>query len=95
MHILPDLEALEETFENNEQVLVIGVHSAKFENERVGSNISNAIQRYDIKHPVINDAQATLWHNLSIRLLKFKNLVKILKRCSISYGVDYISHQNI
>ena len=78
MHILPDLEALEETFENNEQVLVIGVHSAKFENERVGSNISNAIQRYDIKHPVINDAQATLWHNLSIRLLKFKNWVKIL-----------------
>ena len=26
MHILPDLEAIEEEFENNEKVLIIGVH---------------------------------------------------------------------
>ena len=66
MQILPDLEALEETFEYNSNVLVIGVHSAKFDNERVGNNILNAIQRYDIKHPVINDTQAVMWQNLSI-----------------------------
>jgi len=66
MHILPDLEAIEEEFENNEKLLIIGVHSAKFDNERIGSNISNAIQRYGITHPVINDAQANLWNNLSI-----------------------------
>ena len=46
MHILPDLEALEVTFKDDEQVLVIGVHSAKFENERVGSNISNVLQMF-------------------------------------------------
>ena len=66
MQILPDLEAIEETFEHNSNVLVIGVHSAKFDNERVGNNILNAIQRYDIKHPVINDTQAVMWQNLSI-----------------------------
>ena len=66
MHILPDLEALEETFENRDRVLVIGVHSAKFDNERVGNNINNAIQRYGIHHPVINDSQAHLWQNWSI-----------------------------
>ena len=66
MHILPDLEALEETFENQDQVLVIGVHSAKFDNERVGNNINNAIQRYGIHHPVINDSGASLWQNWSI-----------------------------
>ena len=64
MHILPDLEALEETFED--QVLVIGVHSAKFDNEKVGNNINNAIQRYGIHHPVINDSGASLWQNWSI-----------------------------
>ena len=26
MHILPDLEAIEEEFENNEKILIIGVH---------------------------------------------------------------------
>ena len=66
MQILPDLEALEEAFETVDNVVVIGVHSAKFENERIGKNILNAINRYGIKHPVINDAQALLWQNLSI-----------------------------
>ncbi len=66
MHILPDLEALEQEFEHEENIVVLGVHSAKFDNERVGDNISNAIKRYGIKHPVINDTQALLWHNLSI-----------------------------
>ena len=46
MQILPDLEAVEEVFEYNNNVVVIGVHSAKFDNERVGTNISNAIQRW-------------------------------------------------
>ena len=66
MHILPDLEALEDAFKENDTVAVIGVHSAKFDNERVGENIKNAIDRYEIKHPVINDSQAALWQSLSI-----------------------------
>ena len=32
MHVLPDLEELEKTLEN---ILIIGVHSAKFDNEKV------------------------------------------------------------
>lgn len=66
MHILPDLEELEDEFASNDNVVVIGIHSAKFENERVGANILSAIQRYGIHHPVINDTQATLWNSLSI-----------------------------
>ena len=65
MQVLPDLEVLEEEF-GDENVTVIGVHSAKFDNEKVGDNISNAISRYDIHHPVINDEQIHLWNNLSI-----------------------------
>ena len=53
MQIIPDLEALEETFETDKNnVVVIGVHSAKFDNERIGQNISNSIQRYGICHPI-------------------------------------------
>lgn len=66
MHILPDLEEVEEVFGKNDNIVVIGVHSAKFDNERVGDNISNAIQRYGIHHPVINDSQAILWNFLSV-----------------------------
>ena len=58
MHVLPDLEKLEVEVEN---ILVVGVHSAKFENERVSLNIKNAIDRYGIHHPVVNDSQAVLW----------------------------------
>ena len=45
MHILPDLEELEKRFTSADGVVVIGVHSAKFENEKVSANILSAILR--------------------------------------------------
>ncbi|XP_063591986.1 NHL repeat-containing protein 2-like [Penaeus indicus] len=67
MHILPDLEALEERYPPEQgEVLVVGVHSAKFENERVSANILAAIERYHIHHPVVNDAEAKMWTELGI-----------------------------
>ncbi len=59
MHILPELKALEKKYPN--QLVVIGVHSAKFENEKETENIRQAIMRYEIEHPVINDSDFTLW----------------------------------
>lgn len=58
MHVLPDLDALEKQVED---ILIIGVHSAKFENEKLSLNIRNAIERYGIGHAVVNDSQAVLW----------------------------------
>ncbi|XP_037779372.1 NHL repeat-containing protein 2-like [Penaeus monodon] len=67
MHILPDLEALEERHPPEQgEVLVVGVHSAKFENERVSANILAAIERYHIHHPVVNDSEAKMWTQLGI-----------------------------
>ena len=63
MHVLPDLEALEEA---NKNILIIGVHSAKFENEKLSLNIRHAIERYGINHAVVNDSQAVLWKNYLI-----------------------------
>ena len=67
LHILPDLKTLEQGFAAEDGVIVIGVHSAKFSNERLSANIHSAIQRYDITHPVVNDAEARLWHLLGIQ----------------------------
>jgi DNA-binding beta-propeller fold protein YncE len=59
MHVLPDLAYLEQKFPN--ELVVIGVHSAKFDNEKDSANIRQAIMRYEIEHPVINDNEMTVW----------------------------------
>ena len=41
--------------------MVIGVHSAKFTNEKESDNIRQAIIRHDIDHPVVNDAEMKIW----------------------------------
>jgi sugar lactone lactonase YvrE/thiol-disulfide isomerase/thioredoxin len=66
MHILPDLHALEEHYKDTDGLVIIGVHSAKFDNEKDSLNILNAILRYDINHPVVNDSDATVWHQMDV-----------------------------
>jgi DNA-binding beta-propeller fold protein YncE len=46
--------------------VVIGVHSAKFETEKMTDNIRDAILRYEIEHPVINDADHSLWQTYGV-----------------------------
>ena len=67
MHILPDLHQLEQDFSSEDGLVVIGVHSAKFDNEKVSSNILSAVLKYNITHAVVNDAEATLWNELDIQ----------------------------
>lgn len=64
MHILPDLHRLEKKYP---ALVVIGVHSAKFTNESDTRNIREAILRYDIEHPVINDFRFELWDQYAVR----------------------------
>ncbi|XP_074518642.1 NHL repeat-containing protein 2 [Halichoeres trimaculatus] len=66
MHILPDLHHLEEKHSVKDGLVIIGVHSAKFPNEKVLDNIRSAVLRYDICHPVVNDSEALLWHELEV-----------------------------
>ncbi|WP_417392966.1 thioredoxin-like domain-containing protein [Gimesia sp.] len=65
IHVLPDLAYLEKKYPN--ELVVIGCHSAKFDNEKETDNIRRAIQRYEIKHPVINDANMTVWRKFGVR----------------------------
>src|SRR5215471_1436173 len=66
MHILPDLKYLEEKYAD-QPLVVIGVHSAKFENEKDTDNIRNAILRYGIQHPVVVDVNHKLWNAYAVR----------------------------
>lgn len=67
MHVLPDLKRLEQLYTVDDGLVVIGVHSAKFDNEKDSSNILSAVQRYDITHPVVNDSQMSMWEDLQIK----------------------------
>lgn len=64
MHILPELKKLEHAYPN--ELVVIGVHSAKFDAEQDSRNIKEAILRYEIEHPVVNDAQHVLWDKYGV-----------------------------
>ncbi|XP_058804841.1 NHL repeat-containing protein 2 [Phymastichus coffea] len=66
MHILPDLNALEKRFSIKDGLVVVGVHSAKFANERDSNKIVAAVQRYNIGHPVVNDAKLLMWRDIGI-----------------------------
>jgi sugar lactone lactonase YvrE len=59
LHVLPDLRRLEEKYRR--ELVVVGIHSAKFHNERKSDNIRRILVRYDIDHPVANDGAFAIW----------------------------------
>ena len=61
IHIIPDLKKLESKYPN--ELVVIGVHSAKFTAEKGTENIRQAILRYEIEHPVVNDHEMQIWQD--------------------------------
>ncbi len=64
-HILPDLEYLEKKYPN--ELVVIGVHTGKFDAEKDTENIRQKVAEYRIKHPVINDANQVLWNRFGVQ----------------------------
>lgn len=65
MHILPQLRKLERKYANVLQV--VGVHSAKFRAEQATAAVRDAILRYGIEHPVINDSEFRVWQAYAVR----------------------------
>jgi thiol-disulfide isomerase/thioredoxin len=65
MHIIPELKKLEHEWPNN--LVVVGVHSAKFDAEQDSKNITDAVLRYEIEHPVVNDAQQAIWNHYEVQ----------------------------
>ena len=65
MHVLRDLKTLEERFPD--ELVVIGVHSPKFTNERSAENLKRILVRYEIEHPVANDANHSMWRRYGVQ----------------------------
>ncbi|HUL73436.1 MAG TPA: thioredoxin-like domain-containing protein [Vicinamibacterales bacterium] len=65
LHVLPDLKRLQEKY--RAELVVIGVHSAKFTNERQGENLRRILVRYDVDHPVVNDVRFEVWRSYGAR----------------------------
>lgn len=73
IHIIPDLKKLEKKYPN--ELVVIGVHSAKFENEKDTDNIRQIILRYEIEHPIVNDANFTIWKSYAVNAWPTRYLI--------------------
>ena len=65
LHVLPDLKYLEQKYQDN--LTVIGVHSAKFDHEKDTENIRQAALRYDIQHPILVDRDFEVWQQYAVR----------------------------
>uniref|UniRef100_A0A6Q2Z540 NHL repeat containing 2 n=1 Tax=Esox lucius TaxID=8010 RepID=A0A6Q2Z540_ESOLU len=63
---LDDKEDLKIPDFEEDGLIIVGVHSAKFPNEKVLQNVRGAVLRYNITHPVVNDRDARLWHELEV-----------------------------
>jgi thiol-disulfide isomerase/thioredoxin len=61
LHVLPDLEYLENKFQSEKSIVFMGCHSAKFTNEKGSGKVRDAVLKYDVKHPVINDDKMLVW----------------------------------
>lgn len=58
IHVLKDLRRLSEKYGSN--LVVIGVHTPKFDNEKNLKTLRRIVVRYGIEHPVVNDKSAVL-----------------------------------
>lgn len=65
IHTLPHLAELEKKYPN--ELVVVGVHSAKFDKEKNTESIRKAILRYEISHPVVNDANMKIWQSYGVQ----------------------------
>ena len=65
LHVLDELRPLEERFAD---VLdVVGVHSPKFAHEADHDALLAAVERYDVRHPVLDDPGLTTWSQYAVR----------------------------
>lgn len=65
IHTLPDLAKLEAKYPGI--LVVLGIHTPKFENEKLTESIRKAVLRYEVKHPVVNDAEMKIWRRYNVR----------------------------
>ncbi|GAB3996253.1 redoxin domain-containing protein [Glycomyces albus] len=65
LHVLDELRPLEEKY--GDALVVVGVHSPKFEHERDAAALAAAVERYGVAHPVLDDPDLVTWDAYAAR----------------------------
>ncbi|MEO3748559.1 NHL domain-containing thioredoxin family protein [Plantactinospora sp. B5E13] len=65
LHVLDELRPLEEKY--GDVLVVIGVHSPKFEHERDADALAAAVERYGVHHPVLDDPELISWQQYAAK----------------------------
>jgi len=65
LHVIDELRELEQAYPD--ELVIIGVHSPKFEHERSDRAVAAAAERYGVAHPVFNDPELHLWQQYAVR----------------------------
>ncbi|MGW5651644.1 NHL domain-containing thioredoxin family protein [Streptomyces humi] len=65
LHVLDELRELEER--HRDTVVVVGVHSPKFVHEAEHRAVVDAVERYGVAHPVLDDPELATWKQYAVR----------------------------
>lgn len=65
LHVIDELRELEHDYAD--ELVIIGVHSPKFEHEKSDQAVRAASERYQVGHAVFNDPELYLWRQYAVR----------------------------
>jgi thiol-disulfide isomerase/thioredoxin len=65
LHVLDELRELEERHRGT--VVTVGVHSPKFAHEAEHQAVLDAVERYEVHHPVLDDPELATWKQYAVR----------------------------
>lgn len=65
LHVLDELRELEER--HRDTVVIVGVHSPKFVHEAEHQAVVDAVERYGVHHPVLDDPELATWRQYAVR----------------------------
>lgn len=65
LHVLDELRPLEEKYADS--LVLVGVHSPKFEHEADADALAAAVERYAVHHPVLDDPELATWQAYTAR----------------------------
>ena len=65
LHVLDELRTLEEQY--RDVLVIVGVHSPKFLHEADPVALAAAVERYEVRHPVLDDPDLTTWSAYTAR----------------------------
>jgi thiol-disulfide isomerase/thioredoxin/streptogramin lyase len=65
LHVLDELREVEEKYDG--ELVVVGVHSPKFVHEADPVALAAAVERYDVRHPVLDDPELVTWQAYAAR----------------------------